>query len=65
MLSEVLHLTGVQQLHHDDAIPLSQLSTVLTELYGAIRTSRPILKQAQVQQAQDWAYNWLQMAYKW
>ena len=64
MLSEVLHLTGLQRLKDKDIVPLSQLSSVLSELYGAIRTFRPVLKPAQLKQAQDWAYNWLQLAYK-
>ena len=64
MLSEILHLTGLQRLRNGDTVPLSQLSSVLSELYGAIRTARPILKPSQLQQAQDWAYNWLQLAYR-
>ena len=64
MLSEVLHLTGVQRLHRGDVVPLSQLSSVLTELYGAIRTARPVLKPGQLQQAQDCTFNWLQLAYQ-
>ncbi|CAI8033763.1 hypothetical protein GBAR_LOCUS19051, partial [Geodia barretti] len=64
MLSEVLHLTGLQSLHHGDVVPLSQLSSALTELYGAIRTARPVLKPGQLQNAQDCAFNWFQMAYR-
>lgn len=64
MLSEVMHLTGLQGLRDNDVVPLSQLSSVLSELYGAIRAARPVLKPAQLQQAQDCAYNWLQLAYK-
>ena len=41
MLSEVLHLTGLQGLHHGDVVPISQLSSVLSELYSAIRTAPP------------------------
>lgn len=64
MLSEAMHLTGLQGLRDNDVVPLSQLSSVLSELYGAIRASRPVLKPGQLQQAQDMAYNWLQLAYK-
>ena len=64
MLSEVMHLTGLQRLRDNDVVPLSQLSTVLSELYSAIRTARPVLKQAQLQEAKDSAYKWLQLAYR-
>ena len=64
MLTEVLHLTGVQALHHGDVVPISQLSSVLSEFFAAIRTARPVLKPGQLQQAQDCTFNWFQMAYR-
>lgn len=64
-LQEVLHTTGVQGKPRDHPLPLSQVKTVLVDLYAGIRARHPVLTINQLQFARDCCLNWLQMAYKW
>ncbi len=64
-LQGVLHDSGVQGLSRDHPLPLSQVKSVLMQLYKSIRAHHPILTVNQLNFARDCCLNWLQMAYKW
>ena len=62
-LQEALHLSGVGGMGCKEVVPVSQLLSLISELYSCLRLQRPVLSSTQLQQAQELCSNWLQMNY--
>ena len=63
-IQEALHMSGVESKLRNEAVPVSQLLSAVSEVYTCLRQLRPVLGMAEIKEAEELCSSWLQMNYK-
>ena len=63
LLQELLHSEGVWRMGREEELSPNRQKKFLSELYSSLRLHHPVFSAAQLRQAQEQCFGWLQVAF--